>query len=113
MLEQKVPGAREFRDILPRIQNLATGIKQRLGGDGHQPARDCCETIAQTVASLIAVAERTPRSGSATEHTPLVTVLGQAAITLGQIFAPESVQPERLVELDRIIGSRAASPAAA
>jgi DNA-binding response OmpR family regulator len=113
MLEQKASGSREFRDILPRIQNLASGIKQRLGRAGDRATHDCCDGIAQTVASLTAVAERTARNASATDYEPLVSALGQAAMTLGRMFAPEDIQPERLMELDRIIAERAASSAAA
>ena len=110
MLEQRTPGARDFREILPRINRLATGMKQRLG---DTDAREYCVAIAQSAESLIALAERAGRDGSGIDCRPAMHALGQSALALGRMFAPDELEPGRLVELDMIMASRHASPAAA
>ncbi len=110
MLEQRVPGARDFREILPRINRLAVGMKQRLG---DAEARELCNSVSQTVEGLIALVDRASRDGSSLDCRPVMHALGQAAMALGRMFAPEDVEPGRLVELDMIMASRHAPPAAA
>jgi hypothetical protein len=41
-----------------------------------------------------------------------MSLLGHAALTLGQMFAAEEVEPARLVELDGIVAVRMARSAA-
>ena len=107
MLEQRTPGARDFREILPRINRLATGMKQRLG---DADARECCMAITQSVEGLIALAERAGRDGSGMDCRPAMHALGQSALALGRMFAPDEVEPGRLVELDMIMAARHAPP---
>jgi hypothetical protein len=53
------------------------------------------------------------RSEDITDYRPPLSLLGRAALTLGQMFAPDEVEPARLMELDRIMASRHPAPAAA
>jgi DNA-binding response OmpR family regulator len=110
MLEQRVPGARDFRDILPRINRLAAAMKQRLG---DAQAREYCTAIARAVDSLIALVDSQGRECSSADCRPAMHGLGQSAMALGRMFAPDEVEPGRLVELDMIMASRHAPPAAA
>ena len=110
MLEQRTPGARDFREILPRINRLASGMRQRLG---DTDAREYCLAITQSAESLIALAERAGRDGSGIDCRPAMYSLGQSAMALGRMFAPDEVEPGRLVELDMIMATRHAPPAAA
>jgi response regulator RpfG family c-di-GMP phosphodiesterase len=110
MLEQRVPGARDFREILPRINRLAFGIKQRVG---DAEAREYCNAVGQSVDGLIVLVDKAARDGSAIDCRPALHGLGQAAMALGRMFAPDEVEPGRLVELDMIMASRHAPPEAA
>ena len=110
MLEQRVPGARDFREILPRIGRLASGIKQRLG---DAEGREYCHAISQSVEGLIALVDQASRDGSGIDCRPVLYALGQSAMALGRMFAPDELEPGRLVELDLIMAARHASPAAA
>jgi DNA-binding response OmpR family regulator len=110
MLEQRVPGARDFREILPRINRLAFGMKQRLG---DAEAREYCHAVSQSVEGLIVLVDRAGRDSSTIDCRPALHALGQSAMALGRMFAPDEVEPGRLVELDMIMASRHAPPAAA
>ena len=110
MLEQRVPGARDFREILSRINRLAFGMKQRLG---DAEAREYCNVVSQSVEGLTALVDKAGRDGSGIDCRPVLHALGQSAMALGRIFAPEEVEPGRLVELDMIMASRHAPPEAA
>src|SRR5258705_308971 len=61
MLEQRVPGARDFREILPRLNRLAVGMKQRLG---DAEAREHCTSVTRSVDNLIALADAAGRECS-------------------------------------------------
>jgi hypothetical protein len=110
MLEQRVPGARDFREILPRINRLASGMKQRLG---DAEARGYCNAVSRSVDGLIALVDRAGRDSSSIDCRPGLHAIGQSAMALGRMFAPDEVEPGRLVELDMIMASRHAPPAAA
>jgi hypothetical protein len=110
MLEQRTPGARDFREILPRINRLAAGMQQRLG---DADAREYCAAITQSAESLIALTEIAGRNGSGIDCRPAMHALGQSALALGRMFAPDELNPNRLVELDMIMAARHAPPAAA
>ena len=110
MLEQRIPGARDFREILPRINRLAIAMKQRLG---DADARQCCIAITQSVEGLIALTESAGREASSSDCRPAMYALGQSALALGRMFAPDEVEPGRLVELDMIMAARHPRPAAA
>jgi DNA-binding response OmpR family regulator len=110
MLEQRVPGARDFREILSRINRLAFGMKQRLG---DAEAREYCHVVSQSVEGLTALVDKAARDGSGIDCRPVLHALGRSAMALGRIFAPEEVEPGRLVELDMIMASRHAPPEAA
>jgi hypothetical protein len=110
MLEQRVPGARDFREILPRINRLAFGMKQRLG---DAEAREYCNAVGRSVDGLIALVDKAVRDGSTIDCRPVLHGLGQSAMALGRMFAPDEVEPGRLVELDMIMASRHAPPEAA
>ncbi len=105
-----MPGARDFREILPRIHRLATGMIRRLG---DAEARGHCNAVGRAVDGLIALVDSAGRDTSINDCRPSMHVLGQSALALGRMFAPEEVEPGRLVELDMIMASRHAPPAAA
>jgi len=110
MLEQRVPGARDFREILPRINRLAFGMMQRLG---DAEAREYCNAVGRSVDGLIALVDKAGRDASAIDCRPMLHGLGQSAMALGRMFAPDELEPGRLVELDIIMASRHAPPEAA
>jgi len=105
-----VPGARDFREILPRINRLAFGMMQRLG---DAEAREYCNAVGRSVDGLIALVDKSGRDASAIDCRPMLHGLGQSAMALGRMFAPDELEPGRLVELDIIMASRHAPPEAA
>jgi DNA-binding response OmpR family regulator len=110
MLEQRTPGARDFCEILPRIERLAAEMNHRAGLIHQESAREWCDSVAQSIHALVGMGER---SEDITDYRPPLSLLGRAALTLGQMFAPDEVEPARLMELDRIMASRHPAPAAA
>ncbi len=99
MLEQKTPGARDFFDLLPRMERLSEEIKQRLTGTVHDTARVWCDAIADSVRTLSAVKDVT---GTSHEFAPLVQLLRQSALSLGDMFAPGDLGRIDLVNLDQL-----------
>ena len=113
MLEQRDPGARDFCEILPRIGRLASEMKRRARIADREAAQEWCDSIAGSVQALTEMAARTGESGFVGDYRPPLSLLGHAALTLGQMFAAEEVEPARLVELDGIVAVRMARSAAA
>jgi len=99
MLEQKTPGARDFFDLLPRMERLSEEIKQRLTGTVHDTARVWCDAIADSVRTLSAVRDVT---GTSHEFAPLIQLLRQSALSLGDMFAPGDLGRIDLVNLDQL-----------
>lgn len=118
MLERRSPGARDFCEVLPHIARLAAEVKRRTGPDNapmanSAAAQQWCDSIAQSVQGLTEMMARTDNAAPAGEYQALMGPLGHAALTLGQMFAAEEVQPARLVELDDIVAVRTKRTAAA
>jgi len=112
MLEQRTPGTRDFCEILPRMGRLASEMKRRAGLVKREAACQWCDSVAESVETLIALGERAERSASGLDYRPTLSLLSQAALALGRMFAPEEVEPDRLVELERIVSVRTARSAA-
>ena len=113
MLERRSPGTRDFCEILPRIGRLAAEMKRRAALTKQDQAQKWCDSIAQSIQGLTEMTARTPTAAPAADYQALLSPLGHAALTLGQMFAPEEVAPSRLVELDDIVAVRTARSAAA
>jgi CheY-like chemotaxis protein len=101
MLEQKTPGARDFFDLLPRMEKLSEEIKRRLAGTLNDTAGVWCDSIVNTVRTLATVKE----GAAATEFRPLLQLLRQSAFSLGETFAPGDLGRADLVNLDQIPNS--------
>jgi DNA-binding response OmpR family regulator len=112
MLEQRPPGTRDFREILPRMDRLAYEIKRRTGAVHQDAAQQWCDSIQSAIETLSDLALRAGEPILKDYQAPL-SLLGHAALTLGQMFAAEEVGPARLVALDETMTARNARTAAA
>ena len=112
MLEKRAPEARDFGEILARIGRLASEMKSRAALARQYDVPQWCETLEHAVRVLTELISGTQADKIAQTKAPL-SMLGHAALTLGQMFAAEEVQPERLVELDDLVTRRQARSAAA
>jgi CheY-like chemotaxis protein len=113
MLERRSPGARDFCEVLPRIGRLAAEVKRRAALTNQGAAQKWCDSIAQSLEGLIEMTARPTNAASPADYQALLSPLGHAALSLGQMFAAEEVSPSRLVELDDIVAVRTARSAAA
>jgi len=111
MLEQRRLGALDFAEILVRIARLAAEIKLRAGLVRHGVLPEC-DTIEDSVRRLLALTGSVETKKDA-DCKGLLSILGDAALSLGHTFAPDEVQPARLIELDDLVSRRMARPAAA
>ena len=109
MLEQTTPGGRDFREILPRIARVASEIKWRGTIAKQDAVLKPCDLVAESVQALLAMAGRIEDSGV----RPVLSVLGHVVLTLGHMFAPDEVEPDGLVDLDRVMAGRSSRPVAA
>jgi len=112
MLEKRTPAARDYGEILARIGRLASDMKGRAALARQYDVPQWCETLEHAVRALTDLITGTQADTIAQTKGPL-SMLGHAALTLGQMFAAEEVQPERLVELDDLVTRRTARSAAA
>jgi DNA-binding response OmpR family regulator len=99
MLEQKTPGGRDFLDLLPRMEKLSEEIKRRLSGTMHDKAGVWCDSILDSVRTLSAVKEA---AGSTVDFAPMIHLLRQSALSLGEMFAPGDLGRTDLVNLDQL-----------
>jgi CheY-like chemotaxis protein len=113
MLEKRAPGARDFCEILSRIGRLAAEMKRRAKIANHEAGQEWCDSLAGSVQTLTAMAARSGQPGPAPDYQASLNLLSHAASALGRMFAQEEVEPERLIELDRIVAVRDARSAAA
>jgi response regulator RpfG family c-di-GMP phosphodiesterase len=113
MLEKRAPGARDFSEILSRMGRLAAEMKRRTKIAHHETGQEWCDSIAGSVQVLTELAARDGQPATSSDYQPPLNLLSHAASALGRIFAHDEVEPERLVELDRIVAVRSARSAAA
>lgn len=111
MLEQRAPGARDFREILARIDQLVSDIRPRLSAE-QRTVGQSCDRIAESIQTMMGLGEARAEKASV-DYKPALSVLGQYALVLGRMYAPDAVEPARLVELDRISAVRVPPSAAA
>jgi hypothetical protein len=107
MLEQKTPGARDFFDLLPRMEKLSEEIKRRLKGTVHDTAGVWCDSILDSVRTLTAVKDV---AGTTFEFAPMLQLLRQSSLSLGEMFAPGDHGRTDLVNLDQIPGTAVQRP---
>ena len=112
MLEQRTPGARDFCEILPRIERIAGEMKRRAGAADQTGAEEWCTAVIESVQALAQIAAKGGESGDGADYRPRLSLLAHSALTLGQMYAAEEVAPARLVELDQLVARRSARSAA-
>ncbi|HEY4264759.1 MAG TPA: hypothetical protein VGM72_05535 [Micropepsaceae bacterium] len=113
MLEKRDPAARDFCEILSRMGQLAVEMKRRAKLAKHEAGEEWCDSIAGSVRALTEMVARDGHSVVIADYQPALNLLNHATSALGRIFARDEVEPERLVELDRIVAVRNARSAAA
>jgi CheY-like chemotaxis protein len=113
MLEKRAPGARDFCEILSRMGRLAAEMKRRTKLAKHEAGQEWCDSVAGSVQVLTEIAARDGQAAASADYQSPLKLLSHAASALGRIFAHDEVEPERLVELDRIVAVRDARSAAA
>jgi CheY-like chemotaxis protein len=113
MLEKRGPAARDFGEILSRMGRLASEMKRRARIVRHEAGEEWCDSVAGSVQVLTELATRERQSGVAADYEPALNLLNHATSALGRMFAQDEVEPERLIELDRIVAVRNAHSAAA
>lgn len=112
MLEHRAPAAKDFGDILSRMGRLGAEMKSRAIQVRRDAASEWCEMVVRSVQTLIEVTGSAAGMDKSAGCKEPLGLLGNAALTLGQMFAAAEVEPARLVELDDLVSRRAARPAA-
>lgn len=106
--EQRRPDAPDFTSILDRLEEIAAEIDIRAESLGITESRQWCKAITESARSIGYLLECGDREDQVKDRIGLdlgapLHLLGHAALTLGQIFAPGEVRPGQLVELDAIV----------
>jgi DNA-binding response OmpR family regulator len=112
MLDQRTPGARDFGEILARIERIASEMLRRAVAANHEGVVEWCESLAESTKTIGRLLEISQKSGAPGDYKAPLGLLGHAAMALGQMFAPGEVSPAQLVELDRMVSSKMKSAAA-
>ena len=112
MLEQRSPAAKDFGEIIVRMARLASEMKGRAVQVRRDSASEWCDIVVQSVETLIELTGSAAAADKSADCKAPLGLLGNAALTLGQMFAAAEVEPARLVELDDLVSRRAARPAA-
>ena len=111
MLEQRPTGALDSAEILVRIGRMAGEMRVRAALVRHGVLPEC-DTIEKSVRRLLELTSA-PETKKNADYKGHLSMLGDAALSLGHTFAPDEVQPARLVELDDLVSRRTARTAAA
>ncbi len=105
LIEQGHPSARDCSDMLERINALAADVKRRAAGTEHEATAKWCESVIECTEAMGSMlqysSDSNPARGPAL--TPMMQLLGHAALALGEIFAPGEVKPALLDELDAVV----------
>jgi len=109
LLEQRPPGSHDFLAVMSRLEALAKDIKYR--ADSREDlALDWCDSVIDSIETVMEMRASAP---SGAEFTPPLHLLGQAVLTLGEMFAPEEHMAAPLDDFgDAGAGSRNQRPAA-
>ena len=112
MLDQRTPAARDFCDILARIERIAAEMLRRAVAANQEGVVEWCESLAESAKTIGQVMEVAKKKGTPGDYKAPLGLLGHAAMALGQMFAPGETAPAQLVELDRIVTLKNKSAAA-
>ena len=105
LLEQRRSGGPVFAETVARMRVLAGEIRRRAKGMADDFAAKWCQSVEDSLHAIVAMSEAVKNASddSLLDLGPPTHLLGQAAMALGQKFAPRDVQPGRLVELDALV----------
>jgi DNA-binding response OmpR family regulator len=104
MLEQRHPGARDYREILQNMQGLVSEIKRRAAGTEREEAAEWCDSVTEAARCLNLAAERSRNDPHyQPDFDAPIHLLGHSTLTLGQIFANDEIRSVDLVEIDAIV----------
>jgi len=106
MLDQRTPAARDFAEILTRIERIGSEMLRRAVAANQESVVEWCESLAESAKTIGQLVELSRKSGTADDYRAPLGLLGHAAMALGQMFAPGEVMPSQLVELDRIVTNK-------
>ena len=112
MLEQRTPGARDFCDILGRIDRITSEMLRRAVAANQDNVVEWCESLTESAKAIANILEISRKSGTPGDIKAPLGLLGHAAMALGQMFAPGETTPAQLVELDEIVSRKTKSFAA-
>lgn len=104
LIEHLRPNARDFSDMLGRMATLASEVKSRAAGTQHEIAGKWCESIIDCTGAIGGMIEHTtaPDPSHAPTLTPMMHLLGHAALTLGHMFTPADTETALVADLDAI-----------
>ncbi len=112
MLERRRSDAHDYAEILGRIGQVASEIKNRALLLRQDAVPGWCDSIEDSVRTLLELARAAAPDGDARRKAPL-GMLGHTAMSLGRMLAAEEVEPAQLVALDELVTRRSARFAAA
>jgi DNA-binding response OmpR family regulator len=104
LIEQRRPSARDLSDMLDRMGALAAEVKHRAAGTEYETIAKWCESViecTEAIGSMLQFSSDADPSHGPT-LMPMMHLLGHAALTLGEIYAPGEAKPTLLDELDAI-----------
>ena len=112
MLDQRTPNARDFGEILARIEHIASEMLRRAVAANQEGVVEWCDSLAESTKTIAQLMELAKKSGTLGDYKAPLGLLGHAAMALGQMFAPGETAPAQLVELDQIVSRKTKSYAA-
>jgi len=112
LLGQRQPGSSEFFVVMTRLETVVKDIKRRAPSSKAEAAAEWCDSIIDSVGTVTAM-KSAALAQSRADFRPPLHLLGQAVMTLGQMFAPgETMLPIPAHLDDRSARGAARRPAA-
>lgn len=104
LLETRMPGKREFAEMLNRIEALNTDISRRAAEAQETALHGYCQAIESALNAIrtMTVFAKSHNHGVGDVGPPL-RLLGDAALSLGRNFSPNSSLSTQLAELDAVV----------
>lgn len=93
LMQGQIPGTSRYEVDLSKLREVTRGIARRSAGTEFEPAVEWCDAVLAAIEGLELGVDRNP-----TMH-----MLGHAAVSLNQVFAPEKSASDHLSEIDATV----------
>lgn len=93
LVQQDVPGSAPYNADIAKLRRVATDVALRSQGTGFEPCVEYCNGVLAALDGLEGGIDR----------STTMNMLGNAALSLNQIFAPEKSTEEHLQDIDATI----------